>query len=109
MIDVGLYYEVSDNCDLGPDILISVTSDEPTESALHSGGMKHCPDAQINSSVLLRAERSSSGDGRVYVITVQATDDSGNSSSESIPVKVNIDKNTEAIDSGQNYDATEIN
>jgi hypothetical protein len=109
MIDVGFNYEVSDDCDLEPDFIISVTSDEATESALHSGGKKHCPDAQINSSVLLRAERSSSGDGRVYVITVQATDDSGNASSESIPVKVNINKKTEAIDSGQYYDATEIN
>jgi hypothetical protein len=86
-----------------------VTSDEPTETASDSGSKEHCPDAEINEIILLRAERSESGDGRVYVITVQATDDFGNASSESIPVKVNIDKKTEAIDSGQDYDATEIN
>ena len=43
------------------------------------------------------------------MITVNATDDLGNNSTQGIPVKVNVDEKTEAVDSGQLYDATEIN
>ncbi len=111
MVDVGFSFEVSDICDPDPAVSIEVTSDEPTATAPGAGGSKHAPDAEVTEDgrVLLRAERSGKSDGRVYQLTVTATDACDNSSSESVSVKVNHDKKKEAIDSGQNYDATEIN
>ncbi|MDY6839772.1 MAG: kelch repeat-containing protein [Thermodesulfobacteriota bacterium] len=110
MVDVGLSLEVSDICDAEPVVSIEVTSDEPTATAPGAGGAKHAPDAEItDDGVMLRAERSGNGDGRVYVITVTATDVSGNTASDSASVKVNHNKKKEAVNSGQNYDATDIN
>jgi len=111
MVDVGLNFEVSDICDPEPVVSIKVTSDEPTTTAPGAGGPEHAPDAEITDDgrVLLRAERSGEADGRVYVITVTATDSSGNIAYSSASVKVNHDKKKRANDSGQNYDATLIN
>lgn len=111
MIDVGFSYELSDNCDALTAVSLEITSDEATSTAPAAGGVSNSPDAEITSGnqVLLRAERSGDGDGRVYVITLTPTDTSGNSLSSSIGVRVNYDKKTEAVDSGQAYDATQIN
>ena len=111
MVDVGFTLEVIDNCDQDPDVTMGVTTDEPTATAPGAGGSKHAPDAEITDDgrILLRAERSGRGDGRVYVITVTATDACGNSASSMVSVKVNHNKKKEAIDSGQDYDATVIN
>jgi hypothetical protein len=111
MVDVGFSFEVSDFCDPEPSVYIEVTSDEPTATAPGAGGVKHAPDAEIidDDKVLLRAERSGKDDGRVYKITATATDVAGNSASSSTFVKVNRGKKKAAIDSGQNYDATQIN
>ena len=88
----------------------SITSDEPTATAPGAGGATHAPDAEITEDgrVLLRAERSGNGDGRVYVINFTAADEFGQSCSSSVSVRVNHSKKKEAIDSGQNYDATQI-
>jgi len=111
MVDVGFSFEVLDNCEEEIGVSIEVTSDEPTATAPGAGGSKHAPDAEITDDdrILIRAERSGKSDGRVYIITVTAADGSGNSTSSSASVKVNHSKKKEAIDSGQNYDATEIN
>ena len=111
MSDVGLSYEVSDTCDPNSNNSIGVTSDEPTATAPGAGGSQHAPDAEItnDNKVYLRAERSGEGDGRVYMIHITATDASGNSASSDTSVKVNLNKKEDAIDSGQNYDATQIN
>lgn len=111
MVDVGFSYQVSDGCAEDVDISIAVTADEPTATAPGAGGPNHAPDAEIaaDGRILLRAERSGSGDGRVYRITVTATDVSGNSAFSSVFVRVNHNKKTEAVDSGQLYDATQVN
>lgn len=111
MVDVDLTFEVSDICDPEPGVSIEVTSDEPTATATGAGASRHAPDAEITDDgrILVRAERSGKGDGRVYQITVTVIDESGNSASFSAPVKVNSSKNKEAVDSGQNYDATLVN
>ena len=110
MVDVGFSFEIADICDAEPVVSIGVTSDEPTATAPGAGGSKHAPDADItDNGVLLRAERAGNGDGRVYMITVTAIDVSGNSTSTSAAVEVNHNKKKKAVDSGQNYDATEIN
>lgn len=58
--------------------ITKVTQDEPTTGG---GSGDKSPDAQIvdNDTVQLRAERAGTGDGRVYYITFEATDDQGNS------------------------------
>jgi HYR domain len=111
MVDVGFSHKVSDICDSNPVVSISVTSDEPTTTIEGAGDRVYSPDAEIinGERVLLRAERSGEGDGRVYVIEVRGEDESGNSSFSSLPVKVDYDKDNPAIDSGQNYDATQLN
>jgi len=110
MIDVGFSFELSDNCDSEPAASVEVTSDEPTATAPDAGGPKHAPDAEIaDDTVFLRAERSGIGNGRVYMITVEATDASGNGASSSMSVKVNCKKKEAAIDSGQMYNSLEIN
>jgi hypothetical protein len=106
LTDIGFKYEISDNCDSNPHVFIKVTSDEPAassgERSLDSG-----PDAKITDDgrILVRAKRSENGDGRVYVITVRSTDASGNTSTSSATVKVNLFKEKDAVDNGQYYDA----
>src|SRR5207249_785024 len=57
-------------------------------------------------SVLLRAERSGNGDGRVYRVSFKV-DDPEQSASGTVKVMVPHDKKTDiAIDSGGNYDST---
>ena len=78
---------------------------------LGSGGPLHCPDALVdlaNQTVQLRAERAGTGDGRVYRITVTATDSCGNASicHATVRVPANQGKNGDAVDSGQAFDAT---
>jgi hypothetical protein len=112
--DVGLSILANDVCDDNPpEIEISVTSDEATASEKGAGGKRHCPDAIINAnqSVHLRAERSGNGDGRVYQITVTATDSCGNTSmcQAEITVPKNMGPNGAAVDSGQSYDAAVCN
>lgn len=111
MVDIGFGYDASDVCEEDLNISITVTSDEPTATAPGAGGPNHAPDAQFTDDgrILIRAERSGLGDGRVYEIKVTATDSSNNSSSSSVFVRVNHDKKAEAVDSGQIYDATQIN
>ena len=92
----------------------SITSDEPTASDKGSGGKKHSPDASGvgTDTASVRAERSGKGDGRVYQINFTANDGNGGIALGSVEVSVPHDKSLKdclAIDSGQDYDATQIN
>ncbi|MBA7705735.1 hypothetical protein ES703_114571 [subsurface metagenome] len=92
----------------------AITSDEPTASDLGSGGEKHAPDAFGigTDTASVRAERSGTSDGRVYMIYFTASDGRGGECEGSVMVKVPHDQSSEdctAIDSGQDYDATQIN
>ena len=74
----------SDVCDPAPALRFAISSDEP-DNGLGDGDT--APDWAVQSSgvsladVLVRAERSGLGDGRVYTISASATDRAGNSSS----------------------------
>jgi chitinase len=89
--------------------ITGVTQDEPT-NGLGDGDTPI--DAIISGdSVLLRAERSGKGDGRVYWVYFTASDPEtvalGNSPTGIVKVMVPHDKKTDtAIDSGQKYDST---
>jgi hypothetical protein len=83
----------------------SVYQDEPT---VGTAGGDAAPDAVIqpDGTVLLRAERASSGNGRVYHVGFTASDGYGGSCSSTVTVCVPITKNGSCIDGGALYDST---
>jgi hypothetical protein len=92
MVPVTVAVITSDNCDA--DIacqIIAVASNEPING---TGDGDTEPDWVVTGdlTVDLRAERSGAGDGRVYTITVECTDDSWNSNSSEVTVNVPHDK-----------------
>jgi hypothetical protein len=90
MVPVTVAVDATDNCDYACDI-ISVASNEPVNGL---GDGDTAPDWVITGdlTVELRAERSGKGSGRVYTITVECADSSGNSSTDTAAVRVPHDK-----------------
>jgi uncharacterized repeat protein (TIGR01451 family) len=92
MVNVTVSYNVTDNCALPPDsCTLSVTSNEPVLG--HGSG--HTSEDWVvldDHHVLLRAERSGNGNGRIYTITITCVDSGGNSSSEQVEVTVPHDR-----------------
>jgi hypothetical protein len=86
MVDVAVSYAATDNCGT-PDVTLNVTSNEPVNG---SGDGSTPTDWEIVDAhhVRLRAERSGGGGGRIYMITITATDNSGNTSSQTVSVTV---------------------
>ena len=88
MVEVRPEWEVSDNCDEEVEVsLVSVTSSEDDDSR---GDGHTSKDIRIgdDGSIYLRAERSGKGTGRVYTLTYEAVDDSGNVAEASATVTV---------------------
>jgi hypothetical protein len=88
MVAVTVRASVLDSCDPAPTwTIVSVTSNEPA-NGLGDGDLS--PDWMITAdhTVSLRAERSGTGNGRIYTITVRATDASGNMSVQGLTVLV---------------------
>jgi hypothetical protein len=88
MVPVAVSVSATDVCD--PSVsceIISVTSNEPLDGL---GDGNTSPDWIITGAltVSLRAERSGKGTGRVYTVTVECTDHSGNSSTKPVIVSV---------------------
>jgi hypothetical protein len=90
MEDVYVNYSATDECGAVTTTL-SVRSNE-AESGLFSGDKS--PDWSIvnNRQVKLRAERSPYGSGRIYTITITATDARGNRSTREVTVSMPIAK-----------------
>jgi len=89
MVPIFIDYNVSDNCGVA-NIELYISSNEP-ENGLGDGDTE--PDWEIvdEHNVLLRAERSGKGNGRQYVITIRAIDESGNYTEHSVSVRVSSD------------------
>ena len=85
--NVGLTMAASDNGGGAVTTVVSVFSDEDD---LAPGSGNFSPDAKniAASTLRLRAERSDPGDGRVYLISIIATDSSSNSSASCLTVVV---------------------
>jgi len=121
LVDIGFQLNLGDNCDPMPNLDVTVTSDESTRYAyVTSNGNDPYPDAVVERTatggiqrILLRAQRRmtniSSYDGRVYRISVVATDACGLSSRTECWVEVPSTSGSTAVNSGQNYDATAEN
>jgi hypothetical protein len=103
MIAVGITGVADPNKDLVTLTITGVTQDEPV-SKLEAGDTG--PDAAIQGSgVLLRAERASWGNGRVYQVTFTADDGRGGTCSGAVKVTAPITKNGSAVDNGQIYNS----
>jgi uncharacterized protein len=91
MVPVTINYTASDMCGQVTTTL-SVTSDEPVTGPVLQQGLAGLtsPDWQVIDShrVRLRAERSLAGDGRVYTVTITATDAAGGTSTQQVTVTV---------------------
>ena len=86
MVSVSLAVDATDDCELFCEIE-SVTSNEP-DNGLGDGDTSPDWDITDDLTVDLRAERSGTGSGRIYTITVACTDESGNSSTDTAEVSV---------------------
>ena len=90
MVPVTVAVDDSDNCDSVCQIVL-VESNEPVDGL---GDGNTAPDGVItgNLTVKLRAESSGTNSGRIYTITVDCADSSGNSSTDTVKVTVPHDK-----------------
>jgi hypothetical protein len=91
MVPVTLNYSTTDNCCGSVTNVLHVSSNEPINGL---GDGDTAPDWIITDdhNLLLRAERSGKGKGRVYTINILSTDASGNTSSKLVTVAVPHDK-----------------
>jgi alpha-tubulin suppressor-like RCC1 family protein len=85
-----------------------VTQDEPTNGL---GDGDTAPDARLGTgpaanTVELRAERSGTGDGRVYRVAFAAADPSGARCTGTVIVEVPHNQQAKAVDSGATFDST---
>jgi hypothetical protein len=87
MRDVHVSYTATDNCAGVVTTSLAVISNEPVNG---TGDGDTAPDWEINGPhhLKLRAERSGQGNGRIYTITITATDAAGNSSASTANVYV---------------------
>jgi hypothetical protein len=90
LVDVTVSYDVTDNCDPSPSCRLSVASSQPIND---KGDGNTSPDWVIVDAhhVRLRAERTGNSK-RIYTITITCTDQSGNSSTQTVRVKVPKDQ-----------------
>lgn len=103
-----LVASASDLCDpsvnINSVVIASVSSDEPNNSAGDGNTTNDIVIAPGCKSVQLRAERMGGGNGRVYTITFQVTDGSGNSTTATAQVTVPKSQNgSNAVDDGPLY------
>jgi uncharacterized protein len=89
MVPVQVSYTVGDSCgDVATGL--AVTSDEPVTGSGQGLSGFTSPDWLVIDAhrVRLRAERALNGDGRVYTITITATDSAGGSAAQTVTVAV---------------------
>jgi len=87
MVPIHIDYNTSDTCSSGGTCVLSVRSNEPVNGL---GDGDTSPDWSIvdEHNVMLRSERSGSGSGRVYTITIDCTDGAGNHTIKTVTVNV---------------------
>lgn len=88
MVPVTINVKAHDDLDPVPVCrIISVSSNEPADGL---GDGDTSPDWEITGplTVNLRAERSGEGHGRIYMVTIECSDDSGNTSTATVTVRV---------------------
>ena len=99
---------VSDNVDdlsVADVVITRVSSDEP-ENGTGDGNTEDDIVLEGCQAVKLRAERSGTGDGRVYTVEVAVKDDAGNVGTASYRLEVPKGRKDAAVDSGAAYGVT---
>jgi len=97
MVNIDASVTASDICDADPVIVLaSITSDEPDDAdgigdGETTGDIQAANLGTEDYKFRLRAERAGEQDGRIYTITYQATDFSGNSVTGSATVSVPLE------------------
>ncbi|MBI5206024.1 MAG: hypothetical protein HZA11_14015 [Nitrospirae bacterium] len=92
MVNITPLIAVSDNLTSNVQVeLIEVTSSEP-DNGLGDGDTANDIVVNADGTISLRAERSGTGNGRVYTITYKATDLAGNVTVSSATVVVPHDR-----------------
>jgi predicted extracellular nuclease len=90
-VPVTVDYAASDSCGAVTTAL-SVSSTEAVTAPVHEQGLagRTSPDWEVVDAhtVRLRAERSPKGEGRIYTITITATDEAGGTTTEQVTVAV---------------------
>lgn len=96
-VPVSVSWNATDNCSAPVCSISSVSSNEPVNGL---GDGDTSPDWIITSgsTLLLRAERSGLGTGRVYTITVSCRDAAGNVSSQVVTVSVPHDQGNNKVE-----------
>jgi hypothetical protein len=88
MVGAVVTANVTDDIDPNPSVrIVSITSNEPVNG---TGDGDTAPDWEITGAMTanVRAERSGNGKGRIYTITVEARDASGNTATGTVTVSV---------------------
>jgi len=98
MVDDAAQVVVADTCGGATFDLAAVTSSEPDDApgdgdGRTTGDIAGAGDVPGDTALLLRAERSGAGAGRVYTVTYVATDGAGNSIAASATVSVPLTRN----------------
>ncbi len=97
----------SDDCDptvnLNSVYILKISSDEAEDGVGDGNTLNDIVIGGSCKTAQLRAERSSSGDGRVYTITFKVKDSSGNFTTATAKVTVRTSPNHPAVDSGPVY------
>ena len=96
MVGVSIAVSASDNSGAKPRITAAVACNEPVDGtgdgATSSDWTAPVVDASGNVSLKLRAERAGTGDGRIYTVSVTATDAAGNATTVPVDVVVPHDR-----------------
>jgi hypothetical protein len=104
MVNVGLAQSAQDSCSATHGASVAVFSNESQTAA--GGDANFSPDAATGASVLaLRSERSANGNGRIYLVSVQSTDASGNTGFACTTVVVPHDNSLGSVQSVQSQAA----
>ena len=102
----------SDDCDptvnLNSVYILKITSDEAEDGAADGNTLNDIVIGASCKTAQLRAERSGSGDGRVYTITFKVKDSSGNFTTATAKVTVPTTPGNPAVDSGPVYTVDSI-
>jgi uncharacterized repeat protein (TIGR01451 family) len=87
MVPVAIDYTASDSCDAAPVCRLSVASSEQTDGR---GDGRTATDWEVvgDHAVMLRAERSGTGNGRTYTVTTACTDRAGGETTKTVAVAV---------------------
>jgi hypothetical protein len=97
MVDIMIEANTSDNSGGQITLSATVSSNEPQDSLEDGDTSPDWTEPVIDQEnciiyLQLRSERSGSGDGRIYTITITATDEIGNSSQSHVEIMVPHDK-----------------